>query len=108
MDDETRGSRWANLHKNLVATPPAPLTESSVNDTAPNLEFDCHYIGCGRFFVRQDKLNDHMKRHGAPLESTLEPLGIYSNKEEFMKHLQIDHETFALMEARFLARPFTK
>ncbi|TGO80177.1 hypothetical protein BELL_0013g00280 [Botrytis elliptica] len=98
MDDETRGSRWANLHKNLAATPPAPLTESSVIDTASNLKFDCHYIGCGRSFVRQDKLNDHMKRHGAPLESTLEPLRIYATKDAFMKQLQIDPETFALME----------
>ncbi|TGO37895.1 hypothetical protein BHYA_0086g00100 [Botrytis hyacinthi] len=97
-DDETRGSGWPDLQANQAATPPAPLAGSFVNIFAPIPQFACHSCGCDRSSLRKDDLDRHMKRHRSPLGSTLEPLGLYETKKVFMKHLQIDPETYALME----------
>ncbi|KAF5876582.1 putative glucose-methanol-choline oxidoreductase protein [Botrytis fragariae] len=97
-NDKTRGSGWLNLQTNRAAMPTAPLTGRSVNNIAPIPRFACHFIGCGRSFVSQDNRDRHMKRHGAPLESVLEPLAMSETKEVLMKYLHIDSETYALME----------
>ncbi|TGO12049.1 hypothetical protein BTUL_0095g00070 [Botrytis tulipae] len=83
---------------NRALTPPAPLTASFVNNIAPAPRFACHFFGCGMSYLRKDNRDYHMRSHRAPLQSTLEPLAIFETKEEFMKHLQIDPETYALMK----------
>lgn len=65
-------------------------------------QFACHFIGCGKSFTRQTHHDRHMRSHRALLESTLEPLPMSDTKEVFMKHLQIDPETYALMEVRIV------
>ncbi|KAF7928944.1 uncharacterized protein EAE97_009786 [Botrytis byssoidea] len=97
-DGEILGSARAVPQADRASTPPAPLTGSLVNNVAPTPRFACHLPGCGMSYLRKDFLDYHMRSHRAPLQSTLEPLAISETKEAFMKHLQIDPETYALME----------
>ncbi|KAF7883779.1 hypothetical protein EAF00_011091 [Botryotinia globosa] len=101
-DDETRGSGWADLQADRASTPPAPLTASFVNKIAPAPRFACRFFGCGRTFGHKYRLHGHMGRHGSTLERSRGPLAIFETKDVFMKHLQIDPETYALMEVRII------